>query len=100
MKCKFQVGDKVVCVWDRPKIGPQLHNRSLYGLTAGCVYTISAVIVQPYWDDIGVLIEEIDLANAGRPLDAFDHRRFRKINDNRLAAFRRLLVKPPEEVVS
>lgn len=101
MKCTFQVGDKVVCINDRPK--HPTPEWDVGALTSGEIYTVSKLIVLPQWDRPAVQVAEILLRTSdGRParLSGFDCLRFRKVNDQRLEIFRQILTKAPEEPVS
>lgn len=64
MECKFQVGQKVVCVDDRPgRSTPSVPNAlvigDMDGLTMGAVYTVREIFFDDGWGDVSIRLVEI-----------------------------------------
>lgn len=94
----FEVGQRVVCIADRPTNDDGLPNF----VVKGHIYTIRGV--GTFKGNHGVWLEE--LANPktkgswGCRERGFGVGRFRPVNESRLDIFRKLLVEPPKETVA
>lgn len=90
----FEVGDKCVCIDDKPYKG------GWYGdpPKAGTTYTIKAIGPSPLWpEQINLFLVEIANDWGGDDI-GFRASRFRPVKKTNIEVFQKILTKPPKEM--
>lgn len=93
----FYVGQKVVCVEDRPHMFYKRGSPAMDGLRKDTVYTVRAVGIDPHWKTPALWLVEIVRPIRGSKTEiGYDPRRFRPVVERKtdISIFKEILNNP------